>query len=509
MIIPVILCGGFGTHLWPLSRELYPKQVIAVMGGELSLLQQTVVRLAEFQGLDKAIVLCNEKHRFMAAAQLQAVGVKPGSLILEPIGRNTAPALAAAALEAGKGGEDPIMLVFPADHFFGNITPLTEAVAGARSLCEQGQIIAFGVPPSEPSAGYGYIEQGDEIHPGSATASPTCRAYRVLSFAAAPTAASAVAFVKSQRHFWNSGILMVKSSVLLEELGQLAPEILDWCTRAHSRASRDMDFLRLDPESFDACPSGSIDAVLMERTRRGVVVPLDIQWRDLGAWSDLYKVQQKDEAGNVLIGDVIAHKVSNSYLHAGSRMVAAVGVDNLVVIETKDAVFVAPFDRAEEVDVIVARLQASRREEARVHSKVYRPWGAYESIDLGDRFQVKRITVNPGAKLSLQKHYHRAEHWVVVKGTARITRDAEEMILMENQSTYVPLGAVHRLENPGMIPLELIEIQTGSYLKEDDIVRLDDVYGRTHQDPPGPNALEIRNSPRANSPFEGGEGGCC
>ena len=482
MIIPVILCGGFGTHLWPLSRELYPKQVISMMGGDLSLLQQTVARLVKFQGLDTPIILCNEEHRFMAAAQIQTLGIKARSLILEPKGRNTAPALTVAALEARKSGEDPILLVFPADHFFENIDPLTQAVRCVSSVSEKGEIVSFGVRPVEPSPGYGYIEKGEEIPIDIADGSPACRAYRVQSFSANPTPASASAFVESQRHFWNSGILMFKTSVFLQELREFAPEMLDCCTLAHSRASRDMDFLRLDAESFNACPSSSIDTVLMEKTKRSVIVPLDIRWRDLGAWSDLYKIQKKDEAGNVLIGDVITHEVRNSYLHASSRMLAAVGVESLVVIETKDAVFVAPFDSVEEVDVIVSRLQANQREEAKVHSKVYRPWGAYESIDLGERFQVKRITVNPGAKLSLQKHYHRAEHWVVVKGTAKITRDTDEMILMENQSTYVPLGAVHRLENPGVIPLELIEIQTGSYLKEDDIVRLDDVYGRTKQE---------------------------
>jgi mannose-1-phosphate guanylyltransferase / mannose-6-phosphate isomerase len=482
MIVPIILCGGFGAHLWPLSRELYPKQVISVMGGNLSLLQQTVARLAEFQGLDSPIVLCNEEHRFMAAAQIQALGVKARSIILESKGRNTAPALAVAAMEAINGGEDPILLVFPVDHFFEKIDPLTQAIHCVNSLTEKGEIVSFGIRPTEPSPGYGYIEKGDEVSLDDADVPPNCRVYRVLSFFANPTPASASAFVESQRHFWNSGILMFKASVFLQELREFAPEILEWCTRAHSMGYRDMDFLRLDSESFNACPSASIDTVLMEKTKRAVIVPLDILWRDLGAWSDLYKVQKKDESGNVLIGDVITHNVRNSYLHANSRMLAAVGIESQVVIETKDAVFVAPFDSVEDVDIIVSRLQASQREEAKVHSKVYRPWGAYECIDLGDRFQVKRITVNPGAKLSLQKHYHRAEHWVVVQGTAKITRDSDEMILTENQSTYVPLGTVHRLENPGVIPLELIEIQTGSYLKEDDIVRFDDVYGRTKEE---------------------------
>lgn len=422
----------------------------------------------------------------MAAAQIQALGVKAPSIILESKARNTAPALAVAALEAVKSGEDPILLIFPADHFFANIDPLTQAIRCLSGLTEKGEIISFGIRPSEPSPGYGYIEKGEQVPLEGADVPPECRAYRVLSFSAHPTSASAAAFVESQRHFWNSGILMCKASVLLQELREFAPEILEWCSRAHSMAYRDMDFIRLEAEAFNACPNASIDMVLMEKTRRAVIVPLEIQWRDLGAWSDLYRVQTKDESGNVLIGDVITHNVHNSYLHAGSRLLAAVGVESLVVIETKDAVFVAPFHSVEDVDVIVNRLQANHREEAKIHSKVYRPWGAYESIDLGDRFQVKRITVNPGAKLSLQKHFHRAEHWVVVKGTAKITRGTEEMILVENQSTYVPVGTVHRLENPGMIPLELIEIQTGSYLKEDDIVRLDDVYGRTQQETQSP-----------------------
>ncbi len=479
MIIPVILCGGYGAHLWPLSRELYPKQVMSMMKGDLSLLQQTVMRLADFRDLtDAPIVLCNEEHRFMAAAQIQGLGVATRSIILESKARNTAPSTAVAAMEAMNGGDDPILLVLPVDHYFEDVQPLARAVRSAAGLAESGRIVAFGVTPTSPATGYGYIEKGSETPLRGSDVPAACSAFEVRSFIAGPDVDSARGFAGSGQHLWNSGIFMFKASAFLEEMKVCAPDLLQSCSQAHSLARRDLDFLRLNPEAFDACPEGSIDCVLMERTNRAVVVPLSIRWRDLGSWRDLYEIQEKDEAGNVQMGDIVSYNVQNCYLHAGSRMVAAVGISNQVVVETKDVVFIAPFDCVQDVNVIVSRLLAAGRGEAKVHSKVYRPWGTYECIDLGDRFQVKRITVNPGSKLSLQKHYHRAEHWVVVKGTARITRDSEEMLITENQSTYVPLGTVHRLENPGRIPLELIEIQTGSYLEEDDIVRFDDVYGR-------------------------------
>lgn len=482
MVIPVILCGGYGAHLWPLSRELFPKQVISIMGGEHSLLQQTVARLSAFHSLGDPIVTCNEEHRFMAAAQIQSLQVKPRAIILEARARNTAPATLAATLEGMSQGEDPLLLIFPVDHYFEDITPLVQAVEWGLELAEQGMIVSFGITPTKPAVRYGYMEKGEKVPVTGA--SDTWSAFRVRSFCAAPTMESASLFAVSGHHLWNSGILLFRASVFFEEMKAFAPEVLDCCLHAHAGARRDMDFLRLDSDALEACPSASLDIALMEKTNKAVVIPLDTQWRDLGAWSDLYEVQTKDESGNVIIGDVVIHNVHNSYLHADSRMLAAVGLDRHVIIETKDAVFVAPFDAVEDVSVIVRQLKESHREEAIVHSKVYRPWGAYECIDLGDRFQVKRITVNPGSKLSLQKHFHRAEHWVIVRGTAIITRGDEKTILTENQSTFVPLGTVHRLENPGRIPLEIIEIQTGSYLKEDDIVRFDDVYGRAGETTP-------------------------
>jgi mannose-1-phosphate guanylyltransferase / mannose-6-phosphate isomerase len=478
MIIPVILCGGSGTGLWPVSRELYPKQLMALLGGQMSLLQDTVRRAADVVPGAQPIVVCNENQRFMVAAQLQALDVQARSIILEARGRNTAPAIAAAALEAMGEGEDPLLLVLPADHFLADTAPLAASFHCARYWADRGEIVAFGIKPTAPETGYGYVKQGEVLPMEGETGGDQPQAFRIAAFAEKPDRDAAGSFLASGQYLWNSGMFLFRSSTYLKQLGQFAPRIAECCTAAHARANRDLDFLRLDGAALETCPSSSIDRALMEKIGHAVVVSLDVAWRDLGAWSDLHEVLEKDPAGNVLVGDVIAEHVRHSYLHATNRMIAAAGVSDLVVVETKDAVLVAPLDRVQEVKDLVGRLQAEGREEVKVHSRVYRPWGSYESIDLGDRFQVKRITVNPGAKLSLQKHYHRAEHWVVVKGTARITKDREELFLSENQSTYVPLGMLHRLENPGRIPLELIEVQTGSYLKEDDIERRDDVYGR-------------------------------
>ena len=480
MIIPVILCGGSGTGLWPVSRELYPKQLMALLGGQMSLLQTTVQRAAEVVPGANPIVVCNENQRFMVAAQLQASGIQARSIILEAQGRNTAPAIAAAALEAMREGGDPVLLVLPADHFIADSAPLASSLQCARHWADQGEIVAFGIKPAAPETGYGYVKQGEDLQIQGQKGVDQPQAFRIAAFAEKPDRDAARSFVTSGQYLWNSGMFLFRSSAYLQQLQQFAPKIAECCTAAHARANRDLDFLRLDSESLEACPSTSVDRALMEKIGNAVVVSLDVAWRDLGAWSDLYEVLEKDPAGNVLVGDVIAEHVKHSYLHATNRMIAAAGVSDLVVVETKDAVLVAPLDRVQEVKDIVSRLQAEGRQEVKVHSRVYRPWGSYESIDLGDRFQVKRITVNPGGKLSLQKHYHRAEHWVVVKGTARITKDGDELFLSENQSTYVPLGMLHRLENPGRIPLELIEVQTGSYLKEDDIERQDDVYGRVN-----------------------------
>jgi mannose-1-phosphate guanylyltransferase / mannose-6-phosphate isomerase len=451
---------------------------MALLGGQMSLLQTTAQRIAHVLPGAQPIVVCNENQRFMVAAQLQAAGVQTRSIILEAHARNTAPAIAVAALEAMREGADPLLLVIPADHFLADSAPLELSLQCARHWAEQREIVAFGIQPATPETGYGYVKKGEALQAQGESRAGHPQAFRIAAFAEKPDQDTALGYVTSGQYLWNSGMFLCRSSTYLEQLEQCAPQITQCCTAAHARAKRDLDFLRLDSESLAACPNASVDRALMERIDNAVVVSLDAAWRDLGAWSDVYEVLEKDPAGNVLVGDVIAEHVDNSYLHATNRMIAAVGVSDLVVVETKDAVLVAPLQRVQEVKDIVGRLQADGREELRVHSRVYRPWGSYESIDVGDRFQVKRITVNPGGKLSLQKHYHRAEHWVVVKGTALITKDGEELFLSENQSTYVPLGMLHRLQNPGRIPLELIEVQTGSYLKEDDIERTDDVYGR-------------------------------
>lgn len=479
MIIPVILSGGSGTRLWPLSRELFPKQLMPIAGGEFSLLQSTVLRLRDIPGVASPIVVCNESHRFMVAAQLQAIDTPASAIILEPVGRNTAPAAAVAALEAMTGGEDPTLLILPADHMIRQSDSFATAVEAGSMLAEAGFLITFGITPERPETGYGYIQRGQKPDAPGAPQNGVPDAYSVSSFVEKPDLETARSYMDSGDYFWNSGMFMFQASTYLDEVEEFAPAMLQACRDAFSLAKRDLDFLRLDPASFQSCPGDSIDYAVMERTSKAVVIPLrDIGWSDVGSWPSLHEVLNKDDQGNVLIGDVMVEDVHNCYLHSSSRLIAAVGMENHVVVETKDAILVASLERGQDVKAIVQRLNSAKREETVVHPRVYRPWGSYECIDCSARFQVKRITVNPGATLSLQLHHHRAEHWVVVKGTARITRGDEVILLSEDQSTYIPLGTKHRLENPGKIPLELIEVQTGSYLGEDDIVRLEDVYGR-------------------------------
>lgn len=484
MILPVVLCGGSGSRLWPVSRELYPKQLLPVTGETLSLLQMTIERLEGIADAVAPVILCNENHRFTVAAQIQALNIQPGAIILEPEGRNTAPAIAVGALEAMRNGADPVLLVLPADHIVKDVPAFAAAVEDGCRLAESGEMVTFGIEPSKPEVGYGYIKKGMPIPREEAAAGreeeagKSSAACRIEKFVEKPDLNTARKYLASGAYLWNSGMFMFRASVVLEELTRFAPQIMERCTEAFSGSRQDLNFLRLEAAAFRACPSDSIDYAVMEKTRKAAVVPLNAGWSDIGSWSGLHEVREKDSAGNVLTGDVILDDVQDCFIHASSRMVAAIGMRNHVVVETKDAVLVAPMERAQDVKNIVNGLKAGNREEALMQSKVYRPWGSYERVDFGDRFQVKRITVNPGARLSLQRHHHRAEHWVVVKGTARIVKDGEETLLSEDQSTYVPLGTVHRLENPGKIPLELIEIQTGSYLGEDDIVRLEDVYGR-------------------------------
>ena len=471
MIIPVILSGGAGTRLWPLSRELYPKQLLPLVG-ERTMLQETICRLEGTVGLGAPLVVCNESHRFMVAEQLRCVGQAASAIMLEPVGRNTAPAVAVAAMQAMIDGDDPLLLVLPADHVIRDASALRDAIAVAAAEAESGRLITFGIVPTAPETGYGYIRAGAPL-----TSNPD-GAFAVDAFVEKPDLETAQGYVDSGDYYWNSGMFLFRASVYLRQLELFVSEMVVRCREALASAVTDLDFVRLGGEAFAACPGNSIDYAVMEKTSEAAVIPLDAGWSDVGSWSALWEVGEKDSQGNVIRGDVLTRDVSHCYLHAGSRMVAAVGLDHHVVVETADAVLVASLDRVQDVKDIVAQLKKQGREEALLHRRVNRPWGTYECIGNAPRYQVKKIVVNPGSTLSLQRHHHRAEHWVVVKGTARVTRGDEVFVISENQSTYIPLGVVHRLENPGKIPLELIEVQSGSYLGEDDIERFEDTYGR-------------------------------
>lgn len=463
-IIPVILSGGSGTRLWPLSRDAYPKQFLTLVGEE-TMLQATWRRVAEFVS-SAPIVVGNQQHRFMLAEQLREVDAEPRAILLEPFGRNTAPAIAVAALEATATGDDPLLLVLPSDHVIGDVAAFQRAVDEAAAAARDSRLVTFGIVPTGPETGYGYIKasHGEGV----------CTVER---FVEKPDLATAQGYVASGEYFWNSGMFLFRAGCYLEALKRFQPAILDICRKALEQASRDADFIRLDSEVFATCPSDSIDYAVMEKTDASAVIALDAGWSDVGSWSALWEVTPQDADGNAHHGDVIAIDCRNTYAH-GQRLIAMVGLENVVVVETDDAIMVGHRERIQQVKDVVGQLKTDGRSHATWHRKVYRPWGAYDSIDQGERFQVKRITVKPGASLSLQMHHHRAEHWIVVSGTAKVTRGEEELLLTENQSTYIPLGVVHRLENPGRVPLELIEVQSGSYLGEDDIVRYEDRYGR-------------------------------
>jgi mannose-1-phosphate guanylyltransferase/mannose-6-phosphate isomerase len=470
MLIPVILSGGSGTRLWPLSRELYPKQLLPLVGNR-TMLQETVARVRGLGEVAAPVAVCNESHRFMVAEQLRDFGVTPAAIVLEPRGRNTAPAVAVAALaslEACAPEVDPVLLVLPADHVIRDIAAFQAAVVAGRVAADAGKLVTFGVVPGRPETGYGYIRRSNGSGP----------AYPVAEFVEKPDHETAVKYVASGEYFWNSGMFMFRARVYLEELKRHAPAILAACESAVTAASRDLDFTRLDPAAFAACPSDSIDYAVMEKTREAVVVPLDAGWSDVGSWSALQDALPTDASGNVTAGDVITEATTGSYLHSTSRLIAAVGLRDHVVVETKDAVLVAPRDRVQDVKALVAQLKERGRYETSLHREVFRPWGSYDSVDHGERFQVKRLVVKPGASMSLQLHHHRAEHWIVVSGTARITRGEETFLLGENESTFIPMGTKHRIEIPGKVTLHIIEVQSGSYLGEDDIVRFEDRYGR-------------------------------
>jgi mannose-1-phosphate guanylyltransferase/mannose-6-phosphate isomerase len=471
MLVPVILSGGAGTRLWPLSRELYPKQLLPLISKQ-TMLQETVLRL---QGLDIAAptVVANEAHRFLVAEQLREIGCTPRSIVLEPEGRNTAPAIALAAHAALAADEgDSLLLVLPADHLIRDVAAFHAAIEVATNAARDGALVTFGIVPDRPETGYGYIRRG----------LPLGETYRIAEFVEKPDLARAQSYVASGEYYWNGGMFLFRARRYLEELERFAPDIASVCRTSFASARRDLDFTRIDAAVFESCRSESIDYAVMEKTEDAIVVPLDAGWSDIGSWSSLHEACEHDAYGNALRGDVIVEDTHDSYIYSESRLVATVGLRDHVVVETKDAVLVAPKNRVREVRKLVDRLKADRRYEHALHREVFRPWGSYDSIDTGQRFQVKRLVIKPGGLLSLQLHHHRAEHWVVVTGTARITRGDETFLLEENQSTNIPVGVRHRIENPGRIPLHIIEVRSGTYLGEDDIVRFDDLYGRRGSD---------------------------
>lgn len=473
-LIPVVLSGGSGTRLWPLSREMFPKQLLPLVS-KGTMLQETLARLQGVDELGAPIVVSNENHRFLVAEQLRASSVSPQAIILEPTGRNTAPAVAVAAMSAvssvppgTRSESERILLVLPADHVIRDVKAFQRAIAIGRAAAAEGKLVTFGVVPTKPETGYGYIRRAAGEGP----------AFAISQFVEKPDLATAQKYVESGEYFWNSGMFMFKASTVLDELRALAPAIYDACAQAITGAKRDLDFTRLAEKEFSACPSDSFDYAVMEKTGNAVVVPLDAGWSDVGSWSALYEAVPSDSNGNVTLGDVLTEDSNGCYLQSTSRLIATVGLKDHVVVETKDAVLVAPKDRVQDVKKLVAQLNKQKRYETSLHREVFRPWGSYDSIDAGERFQVKRLTVKPGGVLSLQLHHHRAEHWIVVAGTAKITCGEKVFLLEENQSTYIPLGVQHRIENPGKIPLHIIEVQSGTYLGEDDIVRFEDRYGR-------------------------------
>ena len=464
-IVPVIMAGGSGTRLWPLSRAAHPKQFLR-LHGEDTMLQATVKRLS---GLDiqSSITICNEEHRFFVAEQLREID-KLGSIILEPVGRNTAPAIALAALTVK---DDPLLLVLAADHVIQDEAAFNAAVVRAIPLAETGKLVTFGIVPSEPDTGYGYIKRGNDFGEG----------FTVDEFVEKPSLEVAQGYISSGEYYWNSGMFLFRASSYIEELNKFRPDILEQCKASVMDVKADLDFLRINKETFESCPAESIDYAVMEKTSQAVVVSMDAGWSDIGSWSSLWDISEKDGDGNSTHGDVILHNTHNSYVKTDERLVAAIGVNDLVIVSTKDALMVAHKDSVQDVKIITANLKARSRREWELNHEVFRPWGKYDSIDSGDRYQVKRITVKPGAKLSVQMHHHRSEHWVVVSGTARVTNGESTFLLAENESTYIQAGIVHALENPGKVDLELIEVQTGLYLGEDDIVRFEDIYGRVTQ----------------------------
>ncbi|EKO3701879.1 mannose-1-phosphate guanylyltransferase/mannose-6-phosphate isomerase [Vibrio metschnikovii] len=465
MLLPVVMAGGSGSRLWPLSRSLYPKQFISLTS-EKSMLQETIVRLSGLEH-QSPLIICNEEHRFIVAEQLRKQNIQHGGIILEPVGRNTAPAIALAALHAVKSGEDPLLLVLAADHVIQDSFAFSDAVRAAIPSAEQGMLVTFGIVPTAPETGYGYIKHGDAIKES---------VFRVAQFVEKPDLDTAEQYLASGEYYWNSGMFLFKASRYLEELKEHHPNILEACESAMQDSRQDLDFIRLAEEAFFLCPDDSIDYAVMEKTHDALVVPMNAGWSDVGSFSALWEVSAKDDLGNVAVGDVLTDQTSNSYIYAQNKLVSTVGVENLVIIETKDAVLVANKDKVQDVKNIVNQLKAQNRSECEQHREVYRPWGSHDEIAEGERFHVKHLRVKPGEKTALQMHHHRAEHWIVVQGTAKVTNGEKSYLVSENQSTYIPLGSAHRIENPGKVDLHLIEVRSGNYLEEDDIVRLEE-YG--------------------------------
>ncbi|AJQ95294.1 mannose-1-phosphate guanylyltransferase/mannose-6-phosphate isomerase [Gynuella sunshinyii] len=466
MILPVIMAGGSGTRLWPLSRQLFPKQ-FNNLAGEYTMLQETAMRLSGLD-IEKPLTICNEEHRFIVAEQLRDID-RLGQIILEPEGRNTAPAIALAALAAVSRDKDSVLLVLAADHVIKDVQAFHGAVKSAAALALEGDLITFGIVPTEAHTGYGYIRRGQAKADG----------FKVEQFVEKPNVQTAEEYIKSGEYLWNSGMFMFKAEQYLDELKAHRPDIFQACAEAVQHTSVDLDFVRVDADAFRKCPDESVDYAVMENTGRAMVIPMDAGWSDVGSWSSLWEINEKDDAGNVFHGDVVNLDSHNCLVQGEDRLVATLGLDDIVIVDTKDALLVAAKNRVQEVKDVVAKIKAEGRSHYHSHREVYRPWGKYDSIDSGARYQVKRITVKPGCKLSVQMHHHRAEHWIVVSGTAKVTNGDKTFLVTENQSTYIPVGEVHALENPGSIPLELIEVQSGSYLGEDDIVRFEDRYGRT------------------------------
>ena len=469
MITPVVLSGGSGTRLWPLSRKAHPKQLLPLLN-ETSLLQDTINRLQGLDGVDHTVIICNEDYRFMVAEQAHATSVGVNDIILEPVGRNTAPAIALAAFNALQKDKEAILLVLPADHDIRNVDAFHKAINAGLEQALNNQFVTFGIVPDSPEIGYGYIKALSDVAVNEVS--------KIEKFVEKPDLQTAINYLKEGGYYWNSGMFMFKAEEYLNALKEFAPEIYSASQKAINAAEIDMDFVRVGMKEFQQCPGDSIDYAVMEKVSNAVVIPVDIGWSDVGSWSALHEIGERDENNNIFIGDTKSVSTKNSYIRAEHKLVTTLGVENLIIVDTDDALLVADKSRVQDIKEIVEALSAENREEVVLHKRVCRPWGCYQGIDQSDRFQAKRITVNPGAILSLQLHHHRAEHWIVVNGTARVTKGEETFILSENESTYIPLETKHRLENIGKIPLELIEVQTGSYLGEDDIVRFDDVYGR-------------------------------